>query len=142
MKRREALNRLMIGTGTTVLLPASILSSCSEDPAEDDTDGTNGNDKLEINLDDAVNSDLNSDGGYRIVSGIIVINTGNENFVALSSACTHEGCAVEYDNSANNLPCDCHGAVFSTSGSVLNGPATVPLKKYQVSRTGNILKIS
>lgn len=142
MKRREAINKLMIGTGTTVLLPASILSSCSEDPADEDSGGTNGDDKLEINLDDPANASLNEEGAYKFFSGIIVINTGGENFIALSSVCTHEGCRVEYDSSENNIPCDCHDSLFSTSGSVLRGPATQPLKQYQVSRTGNILKIS
>ena len=142
MKRREALNRLMIGTGTTVLLPASILSSCSEDPADTDPGGTGGNDKLEINLDDTANASLNEAGAYKIFSGIIVVNTDGENFIALSSICTHQGCGVEYVSSENNFLCDCHDSLFSTSGSVLRGPATQPLKQYQVSRTGNVLKIS
>ena len=84
----------MIGTGT-ILIPASILSSCSEEPEMIEPGGSGGNGNLEIDLDDAANSSLNGDGAYRIVSGIIVINTGSGNFIALSSAFTHQGCAVE-----------------------------------------------
>jgi cytochrome b6-f complex iron-sulfur subunit len=139
MNRRKALNKIMIGAGTTILLPASILSSCSED-VTDETNGGNGN--LEIDLDDPANSDLNTAGGYKVISGIIIANAGGGNFIALSSVCTHQGCGVVYDDSANNFPCHCHGSVFSTSGSVLQGPASRPLKQYNVERTENILVIS
>jgi cytochrome b6-f complex iron-sulfur subunit len=61
--------------------------------------------------------------------------------VALSSICTHQGCTIGYSPSANNFPCPCHGSVFSTSGSVLNGPAPTAVKSYPVSQTGNILTI-
>jgi cytochrome b6-f complex iron-sulfur subunit len=71
-----------------------------------------------------------------------VINIGDGNFIALSSVCTHQGCGVVYDSSSNNLPCNCHGSLFSTTGSVLRGPATRPLKEYAVTREGNILTIS
>ncbi|MBE0676498.1 MAG: Rieske (2Fe-2S) protein [Bacteroidales bacterium] len=80
-------------------------------------------------------------GGFVTVSNIIVINTGSGNYTALSSVCTHEGCAVTYNSSANNLPCPCHGSVFAIGGSVLNGPATQPLKVYPVTKTGNTLSI-
>jgi cytochrome b6-f complex iron-sulfur subunit len=146
MRRREALNKIMIGAGTTILLPASILSSCSEDVTDDTNGGNNGsnggNGNLEIDLDDPANSDLNTEGGYKVISGIIIANAGGGNFIALSSVCTHQGCGVVYDDSANNFPCYCHGSVFSTSGSVLQGPASRPLKQYNVERTENILVIS
>jgi len=98
------------------------------------------NGKLTIDLNDGNYSNLSSAGGYVVKSKVIIINTGDE-FVALSSVCTHQGCQVGYDPSSGNLPCPCHGSLYSISGSVLNGPAPDPLKKYTVTREGDILTI-
>jgi len=143
MKRRDALQKMMIGTGTMILIPASFIS-CSEDPGDmDNLPGGNGSGTktLEINLDDAANSALKTEGGHKIINGIIIANTGGDQFVALASICTHQGCEVMFDNSDNSFPCPCHGSLFSSTGSVLQGPATRPLKKYTISKTDNILTI-
>jgi cytochrome b6-f complex iron-sulfur subunit len=85
-------------------------------------------------------SDLGSAGGFVKEGSIIIINIGDE-FVALSNICTHQGCVVSYDSEENKLPCPCHGSVYSTTGSVLEGPAENPLKKYEVTQEGDILTI-
>ena len=54
---------------------------------------------------------------------------------------THNGCTVDYDDNSNKLECPCHGSEFSTSGSVLKGPASSPLETYMVTREGDILTI-
>ena len=77
-----------------------------------------------------------------ILQNLIIINTGGGKFSALSSICTHQGCTVGYDSPSGNIKCPCHGSVFSTSGSVVNGPAQSALQSYPVSLTGNILTIS
>ncbi len=139
MKRREALNRIVLGSGTVLLLPAALLS-CSEDGA-DDTGGNNVNNDLTINLDDGDYSALKSAGGFVVVSGTIIANTDGSNYVALSSICTHQSCTVGYSVQNNNFPCPCHGSVFNSNGSVANGPATQPLKQYTVTKSGNVLTI-
>ena len=89
---------------------------------------------------DASYSRLKSAGGSAVKANVIVINTG-DGFIALSKICTYEGCIVSYDANDDNLPCGCHGSLYSTSCAVLNGPAEVPLKKYVVSQEGDILTI-
>lgn len=50
--------------------------------------------------------------------------------------------AGDFNNTDNGkLPCPCHGSVYSISGSVLEGPAPAPLKKYNITREGDILTI-
>ena len=139
MKRREALQRIVLAGGTVLLIHPALIS-CSEE-GTDDPGGNNGSGDLIINMDEAAYSALKSPGGSVIVSGVIIANTGNDNYVALSSICTHQGCTVNYSVQTNRFPCPCHGSVFNADGSVVNGPATAPLKRYTVTKEGNILTI-
>jgi cytochrome b6-f complex iron-sulfur subunit len=139
MKRREALHRIVLGSGTVLLIPAALLS-CSEDGAADPS-GNNGNNDLTINMDDGAYSHLKNIGGFTVVSGIIVANSDGSNYVALSSICTHQGCTVGYSVQNNNFPCPCHGSVYNSNGSVAIGPATQALKQYTVTKNGNVLTV-
>ncbi len=139
MKRREALNRIVLGSGTVLLIPTALLS-CSEEGAAD-PGGNNGGNDLTINMDDGAYSELKNEGGFVVVSGTIIANTDGSNYVALASTCTHQGCTVGYSVQNNNFPCPCHGSVFNANGSVAVGPATSPLKQYTVTKAGNILTI-
>ncbi len=139
MKRREALQKIILAGGTVLLITPALLS-CSED-GTGDPGGNNGGSDLKINMDESAYSALKNAGGSVVVSGIIIANTGGDNYVALSSICTHQSCTVGYSVQNNNFPCPCHGSVFNTNGSVAVGPAISPLKQYTVSREGNILTI-
>ncbi len=141
MTRRDLIQKVLIG-GTTVFLIPSVFSSCSKDDSGDDNGGNGGDDKkITLDLTDARYVGLNTVGGNVIVQGIIVANT-SAGFVALNSECTHQGCTIEYSSTANNFPCPCHQSVFSPTGSVVNGPATVALKSYSVAKAGNTLTIT
>jgi cytochrome b6-f complex iron-sulfur subunit len=142
MKRREALQRIVLASGTVLIIPTALLS-CAEEGDVDPggNNGNNGNNDLKINMDDANYSALKNAGSFVVASGVIVANSDGNNYVALSSICTHQACTVGYSVQNNNFPCPCHGSVFNSNGSVANGPATQPLKQYTVSREGNILTI-
>ncbi len=45
----------------------------------------------------------------------------------LSGICTHRGCPVEWDAKADHFLCPCHDSFFGLDGSVIQGPATLPL---------------
>lgn len=139
MLRRDALQRIVLAGGTVLFIPSALLS-CSEE-GDVDTGGNNGNNDLKINMDESAYSALKNAGGFVVVSGIIVANSDGNNYVALSSICTHQGCTVGYSVQNNNFPCPCHGSLFNSNGSVANGPATQPLKQYSVTREGNVLTI-
>ena len=140
MNRRELLRSIAAGT-TVVFVVPSLLTSCEEETIDPDDNSGSNTDELTIDLTEGKYSDLGNAGGSVIEGSIIIINTG-DGFLALSSKCTHSGCTVNYDHSSGNLPCPCHGSVFSTSGSVLNGPADSPLKKYDITQEGDILTIT
>jgi len=135
------LKKFIVGGTTLVVLPG-VLASCEKEETPADGGGNNpppGND-LTIDLSDAANSALNSDGGFAVKSGKIIIND-NGSFIALSAVCTHQGCTVGYNSTNKTLPCPCHGSVFANTGSVVTGPANTPLATFSVTRNGNILTI-
>ena len=140
MNRRDLIQRVLIG-GTVLVMVPSVLESCTKTPDSSPNGVINGN-KINLDLTLSENSALNSAGGSMIVQNLIVINTGGGNYSALSNICTHQGCTVGYDTSSGNIKCPCHGSVFTTSGSVINGPAPSALTSYAISKTGNILTIT
>lgn len=85
---------------------------------------------------------LSANGGYIVQNGVIVGRTSTGSFVAIAAACTHEGVTLQYSSSGNKFTCPGHGAQFDTSGNVLQGPATVPEKKYNTSLSGTILTVT
>ena len=60
-----------------------------------------------------------------------VLRTGATTFVAHSRICTHEGCDTNVAN--NRFECQCHGSIFATDGSVIQGPANRPLPQLAVA---------
>jgi cytochrome b6-f complex iron-sulfur subunit len=71
-------------------------------------------------------------GGYAMITGsVIVIRTGQKNFIALKTICTHKKCDVEFNG--KEFECPCHGSKYNKSGKVLNGPAKKSLTSYKTT---------
>lgn len=142
MKRRDIIKAFISG-GTVLFVAPVLLTSCeTQDDPGGNPGGNNNSGPLTVDITSGEFAALATAGGYVVKNGIIIINTGNDIFAALSATCTHQGCIVGYNNSAGNIQCPCHGSVFSTSGSVITGPAATPLARYTVSKLGNILTIN
>jgi len=79
----------------------------------------------------SANPSLTQTNGMILVSSVrvLVFRLSSTEYGALSAICTHEQCTVSsFDGS--RLTCPCHGSRFSTTGAVLNGPATAALRRY------------
>ena len=58
-----------------------------------------------------------------------------EGFYAISTTCTHLGCAVS--RSQEGFACPCHGSRFDGNGKVVGGPAPRALPWLEVSRAAD-----
>jgi Rieske Fe-S protein len=62
-----------------------------------------------------------------------VVHAAANTFVAFSAICTHAGCTVQFDPSAVQFICPCHGGMFDgRTGQVLQGPPPSPLPSIPV----------
>lgn len=82
--------------------------------------------------------DLSWSGG----SGITVAwlrRVSADRFIAFAVYCTHLGCPVRWEASADLFMCPCHGGVYYSDGSVAAGPPPRPLAHYPVRvRNGQV----
>lgn len=82
-------------------------------------------------------SDVPVGGGLVIDDPAVVITQPTEgDFKAFTAICTHQGCLVS-SVEGNEILCPCHGSRFSaTDGSVIQGPATMPLQPAGIAVEG------
>jgi Rieske Fe-S protein len=74
---------------------------------------------------------------------VLVIHREGGRYYALSAICTHMNvCQLEWDSGRRQLLCPCHGGAFDVYGNVVQGPASVPLERFGVERTGERLFVS
>lgn len=143
MERRKFFRNFAIG-GSLLLTAPVLFNSCSDDSSDDDNNNNNNNNSgdITVDLNDSAYAGLKTVGGYAYKGDIIIIRSTDTVYLALSKVCTHSQCTVTYNSSSKEIPCPCHGSKFTTNGAVINGPATAPLKTYNVKLNGNILTIS
>lgn len=70
-----------------------------------------------------------AEGSLRALSGVILGRDAG-GLYAMTATCTHQGCAVRV--SGTSISCPCHGSSFDAVGAVTHGPATSPLRHFQV----------
>ena len=143
MERKEFLS--LIGLGSASALAAVCMGGCAKSTESTTTPGqpttpTNVNITLDLTL--PANASLANSGGYIYTGGIIVAKTISGSFIAVSQSCTHQGTSIQYEGANQRFYCPNHGATFSDTGAVTNGPATTALKQYKTTLSGNILTIT
>lgn len=144
MERKVFLKNVAAG-GSLLLVSPALFNACSNgtDQSIKDANNNNGNSsQVTVDLTASAYSELGTVGGYAYKGDIIIIRTSDTQYVALSKICTHQGCTVMYNASSNEIPCPCHGSLYSISGNVLKGPATKSLKQYNTKLDGTTLIIS
>jgi cytochrome b6-f complex iron-sulfur subunit len=91
-------------------------------------------------------SELVNIGDSKMEDGIILVRiaagSAESSFTAVQVACTHQGTAINYNTGQAIFICPAHGSEFSKNGQVLQGPASTPLQKYNVTISGTTLTVS
>jgi cytochrome b6-f complex iron-sulfur subunit len=134
MTRKEFLSSL--GIGAAFVLTTNCLQSCKSE-AVSPADFT-------LNLDDAANANLKTNGGYIISNNAVVARTTTGSYVAATVICSHEGeKKVYYKKSSNIFECTSHGAQFDLNGKGLNsnGNKGLTIFSTELSADGKTLRV-
>jgi cytochrome b6-f complex iron-sulfur subunit len=127
----------LTGMSAAGLLLSLCTIGCKKDNADTDSQPVD----FTLDLNATENASLKNNGGSRVVNNTIVARTTAGNYIAVASKCTHQGTTVNFEANNNRFRCPNHGAVFSTTGAVVNGPASEPLTQYKTELNGNNLRI-
>jgi cytochrome b6-f complex iron-sulfur subunit len=137
MDRKDFLKTSGILSVAAVAGLAAFIEACKK--ASTSPEGPSVN--FTLDLTQSSNAALNTSGGTVSSNGVIVVNNGGS-YIALAQTCTHQGCSIGYNASGNDFVCPCHGGTYDLNGNVTSGPPPAPLKKYTVTKNGNILTVS
>jgi cytochrome b6-f complex iron-sulfur subunit len=70
---------------------------------------------------------------------ILLLRASGGDLLAMSTVCTHLGCAVYYRPDKKMFDCPCHQGVFDREGNPVSGPPQRPLERYPVEvRDGKV----
>lgn len=64
---------------------------------------------------------------------------GSLSKIGIVDNCTHLGCTFPWNPADQEFQCPCHGSLYAPDGSVLRGPAPLPLKIAHVAIAGEAI---
>jgi cytochrome b6-f complex iron-sulfur subunit len=148
MERKDFIEQVGLSAASILIFGCMQGCSKSDSPAPKPPTGTTNPPPVKaidftINITNNPYTSLNTAGGFYVdkTNNIIIARTLTDEFLAVSSLCTHQQVLLDFQASDNRFYCSGHGSLFSTTGAVLKGPAAAPLKQYKTTRTGNSLRI-
>lgn len=140
LNRLEFLKKLgLTGASLMAVYCGVTMSSCKNE--ETTTPAVTGK-TVTFDMSTTTYTKLLTKGGFHVDSanGIVVANTSDNGYVAVTLVCTHEGNRnIIY--STNKFSCTVHGATFDNTGKNLT-VATSALKTYAISQAGNVLTVT
>lgn len=144
MDRKEFLSAF--GFGLAAVCTGGCLTSCSKGGADSAGGGSGPTPPTGVNFTVDLNNEIKNVGESVTKNGVIVVRlaagTAAGSFSAVQVACTHQGTSIEFKSNLGNFVCPNHGSQFTTTGTVLNGPATANLKRYKIAVTGNTMTVT
>lgn len=148
--KAEAIDRLdflkqlgLSGAALVAFCCSGALSSCSKSNSISPAAPASATD-ITLDLTTSAYSSLTTIGNYAYTGSILVAHIKDGSFIALSKSCTHEGTTVQYRSNSDSIYCPNHGATFTTTGTVTQGPANQNLTQYKatLSSDGKSLRIT
>src|SRR5919202_5664108 len=123
----------LVGTSVAAILLTRCIAGCAAQDSGNPTPDPSQKVDFSLPLDDKSNENLIVKGGYVVTNNIIVAQTKDGNFVAVSADCTHQGTQLVFKVNDNQFYCPLHLSRFDTTGKVVNGPAVQALIQYKTS---------
>ena len=74
--------------------------------------------------------------------GLLILEADGRTYHALSAACTHLGCTVQYRPDLREIWCPCHNGIYSLNGANVSGPPPRPLPVFDVHLRGDEIFVS
>lgn len=137
IKRRSFLKKLWIGVGIVAGLETLYIALNFFKPRKSNTK-TLASNFFEVGTVDQFTK--NSITSFRNRSFFLCCLKDGE-IIALSSKCTHLGCALTCNTDKNLLECPCHSSIFNIEGEVLRSPATKHLERHPVLIEKGVVKV-
>ena len=73
---------------------------------------------------------------------LTIADDGKLDTMGIVDNCTHLGCTFPWNSRDNQFQCPCHGSRYAADGSVVRGPAPLPLKLVMVNVAEDWILIS
>jgi len=146
MERKDFIEQVGLSAASVLIFGCMQSCSKSDSPAPTQPSSINHTAKpidYTINITTNPYTSLNTAGGFYVdkTNNIIIARTLTDEFIAVSSICTHQQVQIDFQAKNNRFYCSAHGSAFFTNGAVLNGPADVALKQYKTTLTGSNLRV-
>ncbi|XOV94723.1 MAG: ubiquinol-cytochrome c reductase iron-sulfur subunit [Bacteroidota bacterium] len=140
MNRNEFLRGLGLSTGAIVATYCmGSLTSCEDRFAGVTPSGTI---DFTLDLSNSSYSTLLNKGGWIRTQNVVIAHTPDDNYVAVTQICSHEGQRqVGYRPSNNDFYCSAHGALFDINGNGENANGRRGIQVYNVSLEGTMLRV-
>jgi Rieske Fe-S protein len=75
------------------------------------------------------------------VGDVLIVRTGDEQYVAMSDVCPHKQCRVEV-RTATLIKCPCHGSAYKIDGTYVSGPAHKSLRQFRVAVANGVITVT
>lgn len=140
MDRKVFLSLIGAGTASFAVISCIGCSNSSDGASSGTVNGPTGID-FTLDLSAAANAALLTNGGYLVSNGVIVARTLSGAYISVQHSCTHQSYGLIYEGAGSRFYCANHGATFSNTGAVTNGPANRALTVYNTTLTGTSLRV-
>ncbi len=140
MERKEFLRTLGAGAAFALAFPCT--QGCSSDGGLNTQPIPSGVD-FTIDLSGPDGDSLADNGDFIIREFVVVARNLSGEFVAASRVCSHQQTeAVSFVSSQGGIfQCSTHGSQFAQDGTPINGVTDNPLKIFQTSLRGDLLRV-
>ena len=141
MERKEFLRSL--GAGAAFALTFPCVQGCSKDDSPGNTKPVPTGVDFTIDLGSAEGDGLQNNGDFILKNDVVVVKNLEGEFIAASQICSHQQTdQVRFiEDNGGIFHCFTHGSEFDQDGTPLNTITKNPLKIFNTSLNGDILRI-